>query len=65
MKIPKKKLFIKGYSTKGNDRGLGLYLVQKSVERLGGEIEIYSELGKGTLFSIYIPYKSKERMVND
>ncbi|ADK16873.1 two-component system sensor histidine kinase DcuS [Clostridium autoethanogenum] len=61
----KEKLFIKGYSTKGNDRGLGLYLVQKSVERLGGEIEIYSELGKGTLFSIYIPYKSKERMVND
>jgi len=42
---------------------LGLYLVQKSVERLGGEIEIYSELAKGTLFSIYIPYKEKEEGV--
>jgi len=56
----KNQIFVKGYSTKGDNRGLGLYLVQKSVERLKGDIEIFSELGKGTTFTIYLPYKSKD-----
>ena len=56
----KNEIFIKGYSTKGDNRGLGLYLVQKSVERLDGNIEIFSEIGNGTTFIIYLPYKSKD-----
>lgn len=56
----KNQIFVKGYSTKGDNRGLGLYLVQKSVERLNGDIEIFSIAGKGTTFTIYLPYKSKD-----
>ena len=35
--------------------GLGLYIVQESVNKLKGHIEIESELGKGTTFNIHIP----------
>jgi Signal transduction histidine kinase regulating citrate/malate metabolism len=56
----KNEIFVKGYSTKGDNRGLGLYLVQKSVERLGGNMEIISQIGNGTTFTIYVPYKSKD-----
>lgn len=54
------QIFIKGHSTKGNDRGLGLYLVQRSVGKLDGEIEVFSEIDKGATFAVYIPYKSKD-----
>jgi PAS domain S-box-containing protein len=35
--------------------GLGLYLVKEIVDKLEGKIEIESELGKGTVFSVHIP----------
>lgn len=35
--------------------GLGLYIVKEAVEKLNGKIEVESELGKGTAFSIHIP----------
>ena len=35
--------------------GLGLYLVRKSIERLNGEIQLSSELNKGTVFTIFLP----------
>jgi signal transduction histidine kinase len=35
--------------------GLGLYIVKEAIEKLGGRIEIESELGKGTRFIIEIP----------
>lgn len=56
----KEEIYKNGFSTKGNNRGLGLYLVEKSVERLGGTIELFSELGEGTTFEIYLPYKCKD-----
>ncbi|MGM7723708.1 DcuS/MalK family sensor histidine kinase [Metabacillus sp. Hm71] len=49
----------KGFSTKGEDRGFGLYLVNKSLKKLGGELDISSKKGQGTMFAVYIPYKSK------
>ena len=40
-------------STKGS--GLGLYIVKKIVDRLGGRIELSSEVDVGTTFTIHIP----------
>jgi len=35
--------------------GLGLYIVKEAVEKLGGRIELESQLGKGTVFRIELP----------
>jgi CitB family two-component system sensor histidine kinase MalK len=51
------KIFTKGYSTKADDRGLGLFLVQRSLDKLQGKIEFSSEPGKGTRFRIDLPYQ--------
>ncbi|ENQ3107787.1 two-component system sensor histidine kinase DcuS [Bacillus cereus] len=56
------KLFVKGYSTKGENRGYGLYLVKESVERIKGTIHIDSVLGKRTTISIETPYKSRDEI---
>lgn len=55
-----KRIFEKGYSTKGDNRGYGLHLVEKSVQTLGGELQIDSKWMLGTNVYIKIPYKSKE-----
>ncbi|KGM45748.1 DcuS/MalK family sensor histidine kinase [Neobacillus niacini] len=49
----------KGYSTKGENRGYGLYLVTKSIENLGGEMTIDSKSLLGTEIHITIPYEVK------
>jgi signal transduction histidine kinase len=36
--------------------GLGLYIVKKLLKNLHGEIEVISELGKGTTFKLTIPH---------
>ena len=54
------EIFVKGYSTKGPNRGIGLYLTGRSIERLGGQIAVISEAGHGALFRVIIPYWSKE-----
>ncbi len=50
----------KGFSTKGANRGLGLYLIEKVTENLGGSINISSKIGKGSTFKIVIPYEGKD-----
>ncbi|HDR4604772.1 MULTISPECIES: sensor histidine kinase [Bacillus] len=56
-------LFTKGYSTKGDNRGYGLYLVKESIQRINGEIHMHSLVGKGTKITIEIPKGRDERQI--
>ena len=60
--IPKEKLpLIFNRFEKLNDfvqgTGLGLSICQSIVERLGGKIDVESELGVGSTFMLYLPYQ--------
>ncbi len=35
--------------------GLGLYIVKKLIDRMGGKISVNSTLGQGTKFTVYLP----------
>ncbi len=53
-------ILLPGFSTKANatefsGRGVGMDVVKKNIEKVGGDISIESELGKGSIFTIKIP----------
>lgn len=53
-------IFHPGFSTKSvvtevSGRGVGMDVVKTNIERLSGEIDIQTELGKGTVFKIALP----------
>jgi two-component system chemotaxis sensor kinase CheA len=53
-------IFVPGFSTAENitdlsGRGVGLDVVKKSIESLGGVIEVFSQPNKGTTFRISLP----------
>ncbi|MBF0297425.1 MAG: Hpt domain-containing protein [Oligoflexia bacterium] len=52
-------IFLPGFSTKDNvdelsGRGVGMNIVKKNIEMMGGELTIQSQAGQGTTFSILI-----------
>ena len=50
-------IFENGYSTKGEDRGTGLYQAKTMVDNFGGTITVESQEGIGTSFSISFTQK--------
>ncbi|NJL12583.1 MAG: ATP-binding protein [Microscillaceae bacterium] len=40
---------------KAQGSGLGLHLVKQSVEKLGGQIKVNSQVGEGTTFQLFLP----------
>jgi signal transduction histidine kinase len=43
------------YSSRGGGTGLGLPIARQIIERHGGAIELDTEVGRGTKFSIFLP----------
>ncbi|NTV13492.1 MAG: hypothetical protein HGA96_06120 [Desulfobulbaceae bacterium] len=58
-----KKIFDPFFSTKdvGHGSGLGLYIVHEIIERHGGRIDVNSQLGQGTTFTIWLPKKQEHK----
>ncbi|WP_312470684.1 DcuS/MalK family sensor histidine kinase [Neobacillus sp.] len=54
------QVFERGFSTKGENRGIGLYLVLETIKKLNGKITILSEPAKGTILHVIIPFEGKE-----
>lgn len=48
-------IFQKGFSTKGTNRGYGLFLVKRSIEKLGGTLCFETD-GQWTTFTVTLPY---------
>lgn len=43
--------------------GLGLYIVKEAIEKLGGNISVKSQMGKGTTFEIILPCKKPAKKI--
>lgn len=55
-------IFTKGYSTKGENRGVGLFLARQQIQNLGGDITVESEPGVFTQFFVQIPWDSERNI---
>lgn len=53
------KIFDPLFSTKAKGTGLGLSVVASLVEGHGGKLEVESEVGKGTIFTVKLPIKKE------
>ena len=54
--VTRLRIFQGFFSTKGSrGTGIGLMITQKTVEKHHGDIQVVTEKGKGTIFSIFLP----------
>ncbi len=62
--ILKDKIFNPYFTTKeaGKGTGMGLSIVHGIVKSYGGFISLYSELGEGTVFHVFLPVIEKEKL---
>ncbi|MFC0268052.1 ATP-binding protein [Kushneria aurantia] len=51
------RIFDKGFSSKGEQRGLGLWLVREQLDAVEGSLSLYSSPGEGTLIEVSYPYR--------
>jgi signal transduction histidine kinase len=55
------KIFLPFFTTKGSSgTGLGLAMCRKTIEDMGGTIEVESEVNKGTRFTLRLPRSAEE-----
>ncbi|MHC1748263.1 MAG: ATP-binding protein [Cellulosilyticaceae bacterium] len=52
-------IYKEGYSSKGENRGIGLSLVKEIIDTHGGFIEIETEENVGTVFTVIVPNKQR------
>jgi len=50
------KIFLPFYSTKDRGVGLGLAFVKETVDEHGGMLEVVSQVGRGTTFTVWLPW---------
>ncbi|MGM0951929.1 MAG: ATP-binding protein [Pseudomonadota bacterium] len=50
-----RKIFERGVSTKGEDHGIGLHLVQQFLNRWGGSVTVENQPEGGSRFTLYLP----------
>ena len=57
------RIFEKGVTSKGENHGTGLFLVKQLADKYGGEIEIETEEGEGTCFTVTFSGRKEEENV--
>lgn len=51
----RERLFEPFFTTRGEGSGLGLAIVKQTADAHGGWVEVSSEVGKGSVFTLYLP----------
>jgi two-component system, CitB family, sensor histidine kinase MalK len=54
-------IFTKGFSSKGEERGYGLFLVKECLGKLNGSLHVESKVGSGTTLIVQASYKEGKK----